>query len=144
MKTISVRQPWAWAIVYGGKDVENRSRPAILQMQAAIGHRVYVHASQKRPSRAEMVERKQFMASLGIVYPCIDDLDYGGVIGSVRVKDAVYVNTEGRTMLYDSNTVWRRKSPRFNGDAGFVLEDPRPVRFFAAKGRLGLFDVKRP
>ena len=25
MKTLSVRQPWAWLIVYGGKDIENRS-----------------------------------------------------------------------------------------------------------------------
>ena len=26
MRVITVRQPWAWAIVHGGKDVENRTR----------------------------------------------------------------------------------------------------------------------
>jgi len=26
MRGLTVRQPWAWAIVHGGKDVENRSR----------------------------------------------------------------------------------------------------------------------
>lgn len=26
MRVLTVRQPWAWAIVYGGKDVENRIR----------------------------------------------------------------------------------------------------------------------
>mgnify|MGYP001137357808 FL=1 len=26
MRAITVRQPWAWAIVFGQKDVENRSR----------------------------------------------------------------------------------------------------------------------
>lgn len=26
MRVLTVRQPWAWAIIYGGKDVENRSR----------------------------------------------------------------------------------------------------------------------
>lgn len=26
MKAITIRQPWAWAIVHGGKDVENRTR----------------------------------------------------------------------------------------------------------------------
>lgn len=26
MRGITVRQPWAWAIVHGGKDVENRTR----------------------------------------------------------------------------------------------------------------------
>jgi len=25
MKAISVRQPWAWAIIHGGKDIENRN-----------------------------------------------------------------------------------------------------------------------
>jgi hypothetical protein len=26
MRAITVRQPWAWAIIHGGKDVENRTR----------------------------------------------------------------------------------------------------------------------
>jgi hypothetical protein len=26
MRALTVRQPWAWAIVHGGKDVENRTR----------------------------------------------------------------------------------------------------------------------
>lgn len=26
MKALTVKQPWAWAIIHGGKDVENRSR----------------------------------------------------------------------------------------------------------------------
>lgn len=26
MRILTVRQPWAWAIIHGGKDVENRSR----------------------------------------------------------------------------------------------------------------------
>jgi hypothetical protein len=26
MKILTVRQPWAWAIIHGGKDVENRTR----------------------------------------------------------------------------------------------------------------------
>jgi hypothetical protein len=25
MRALTVRQPWAWAIIHGGKDVENRS-----------------------------------------------------------------------------------------------------------------------
>lgn len=27
MKAISVRQPWAWLIIHGGKDIENRDCP---------------------------------------------------------------------------------------------------------------------
>lgn len=26
MRILTVRQPWAWAIIHGGKDVENRTR----------------------------------------------------------------------------------------------------------------------
>lgn len=42
MKAISVRQPWAWALLLGGKDVENRSRNIL------GGHRgmVALHAGQ--------------------------------------------------------------------------------------------------
>jgi len=25
MKAITIKQPWAWAIVFAGKDIENRS-----------------------------------------------------------------------------------------------------------------------
>jgi hypothetical protein len=42
---ISIRQPWAWAVVHAGKDVENRGPHAQRQFQAAVGQRVYIHAS---------------------------------------------------------------------------------------------------
>jgi hypothetical protein len=29
IKALSVRQPWAWAILYGGKSLENRSEPIL-------------------------------------------------------------------------------------------------------------------
>ena len=28
-KALSVRQPWAWAIIHGGKDIENRVTRAV-------------------------------------------------------------------------------------------------------------------
>jgi len=28
LRALTIREPWAWAITYGGKDVENRSWPA--------------------------------------------------------------------------------------------------------------------
>ena len=44
---ISVRQPWAWAIVHGGKDIENRdwkaSNPG-LRFRGAVA----IHASAAR------------------------------------------------------------------------------------------------
>jgi hypothetical protein len=41
MKALSVRQPWAFLIVYGGKDIENRTR------MTSYRGRLLIHASQK-------------------------------------------------------------------------------------------------
>lgn len=41
MKALSIRQPWAWLIVAGYKDIENRSWPTNFR------GRVYIHASRK-------------------------------------------------------------------------------------------------
>ena len=38
----SIRQPWAWATLHAGKDVENRSWPLPRKM---VGRRVLIHAS---------------------------------------------------------------------------------------------------
>jgi hypothetical protein len=136
---ISIRQPWAWAVVYAGKDVENRSGRAILQMQSAIGQRIYVHASQPM-QRSQFEAAAKFIRSLGIDCPPAQALDFGGVVGSVMVRDILYADDKGRRMLAFAKKPM--KSRWFEGDYGFVLKDRRPVRFFEVKGRLGLFDVK--
>lgn len=38
MKALSIRQPWAWLILHGGKDMENRSR------RTHMRGRICVHA----------------------------------------------------------------------------------------------------
>lgn len=42
MRVLTVRQPWAWAIIHGGKDVENRLR----NVAGAYRGPVAIHASQ--------------------------------------------------------------------------------------------------
>ena len=39
MKALSIRQPWAWMILYAGKDIENREWPTRFR------GRVLIHAS---------------------------------------------------------------------------------------------------
>lgn len=41
---LSVRQPWAWAIIYAGKDIENRSWQAVNRGLKQRG-RVAIHAA---------------------------------------------------------------------------------------------------
>ena len=58
MKALSVRQPWAWAIIYAGKDVENRTWPTRYR-----GF-VIVHASQ----RVDDVSSEDIERRFGVTY----------------------------------------------------------------------------
>jgi hypothetical protein len=121
-RAISIRQPWAWAVVHAGKDVENRSATAIRAYRPAVGRRVYVHAS-KGMTRAEYERAVEFMASVGVRCPAPDEFQFGGVIGSVLVVDVVE----------------RHRSRWFHGPFALVLAEPKPMRFRPARGQLGLF-----
>lgn len=126
MKIISVRQPWAWGIIHAGKDIENRSWPT------KVRGRVLIHAS-KGVTRAEYEDcisichrislRKPFPK--GLTIPAFEDLERGGIVGSVEIVDCV---TESA-------------SPWFFGIHGFVLRDPRPLPFIPLRGRLGFWNA---
>ena len=122
LKALSVRQPWAWAIIHAGKDVENRSAAAIRHMPFVAGHRIAIHAA-KGMTRAEYEEAAEFMRSIGVECPPARDLVRGGIIGSARV----------------AGFVKRHASPWFFGPRAIVLSDPRPCEPVAAMGTLGLF-----
>jgi hypothetical protein len=125
-RAISVRQPYAWAIIHGGKDVENRSQRAALQFKPAIGERVLIHAS-KRMTADEYAAAVAFMASIGVRCPQREALQFGGVIGSVFVRDIVS----------RSNSPWIRKSA-----TALVLTDAWPQPFMPVHGQTGLFWVE--
>jgi hypothetical protein len=126
-RAIAIRQPFAWAVVHAGKDAENRSETAIRAYRPAVGCRVYIHAS-KGMTRAEYERADEFMASIGVRCPAPDDLEYGGVIGSVFVRGIVTAH----------------KSRWFNGPFALALADARPERFRPARGQVGLFRVQSP
>lgn len=124
MKAISVRQPWAWLIINGGKDIENRDWPTKMR------GRVLVHAS-KGMTRAEYEDVRGFLFMdrkldhLLDQLPSFDSLQRGGIIGSVEIVDCVT----------ESESSW------FMGKHGFVLRDSRPLQFIPYKGSLGFFNV---
>jgi hypothetical protein len=121
---ISVRQPWAWALIYAGKDIENRSQGAIKFMVPTLGRRA-IHAS-KGMTRDEYESASDFMASIGITCPAPCDLLRGGIIGSVDVVEVVK----------DSLSEW------FFGPRGLRIENPRPCEFIPSVGALGYFKWK--
>ncbi len=58
---LSVRQPWAWAIIYASKDIENRSWQAVNHGLRQRG-RIAIHAS-KGMTREEYEDASEFIAA---------------------------------------------------------------------------------
>lgn len=121
VKALSVRQPWAWAIIYGGKDVENRSWQAVNHGLNVRG-RVAIHAS-KTMGKGEYEQARDFMHGFGVSCPEPALLRRGGIIGSVEVLDVVS----------------HSDSPWFTGPRGLILANPEPCEFIGVKGCLGYF-----
>ena len=44
MLALSIRQPWAWAIIHAGKDVENRSENMARRAERLVGQIILIHA----------------------------------------------------------------------------------------------------
>lgn len=123
MKCLSIRQPWAWLIIHGGKDIENRT------WHTKLRGRFLVHASGGM-TKVEYGRVRSYLsyaerAHLGIKLPPMHDLQRGGIIGSVELVDSVDTSD----------------SPWYMGEKGFVLRDPRPCEFYPLKGKLGFFDA---
>ncbi|MBS4017470.1 MAG: hypothetical protein KGZ68_04450 [Dechloromonas sp.] len=79
---LSVRQPWAWALIYGGKDVENRSPRALKFMSFCKAlDRLTIHAS-KGMTKDEYDAAAEFMAGIGVVCPPPGELLRGGELHS--------------------------------------------------------------
>lgn len=108
---LSVRQPWAWAIIHGGKDIENRSWQAVNHGLNRLG-RIAVHAA-KGMTQREYVDASSFMSSIGVICPPAAELERGGIIGSVEVIGVCTASP----------------SPWFFGPRGLVLRDPEPFGF---------------
>lgn len=122
MKALSIRQPWAWLIVYGGKDVENRS------WHTKFRGRFLVHAA-KGMTGFEYADACNFCRKNGLPQPPLfDELRRnwcGGIIGSVFLADC-----------RDTS-----RSPWYMGERAFLLIDPKPLPFTPIKGRLNFFEV---
>lgn len=123
---ISVRQPWAWLIVNGLKDIENRD------WATRYRGAVLIHAG-KGMTRDEyedcldtcrVVSRVQPFPS-GTILPAFSVLERGGIVGQATITDCVTGSP----------------SPWFFGRYGFVLTGQRALPFRPYKGALGFFPV---
>jgi hypothetical protein len=122
MKALSIRQPWAFSIVHGGKDIENRSWPTRFRGP------VLIHAA-KGMTYDEYDAWKLTIDAFDLAGPWLEgktlaDLNRGGIIGYAEIVDCVE----------------KHPSPWFFGEYGFVLANVKPLEFVACKGALGFFD----
>lgn len=121
VKVLSVRQPWATAIVMGWKDIENRS------WSTNYRGRLYIHASATRSSRDEFEGDEEFIVDCSehrLFSPLsIPPHDYGAIVGHVEVV----------------GVLTRSDSPWFFGPFGWLLRNPETIQPIPMKGRLGIF-----
>lgn len=100
VKYLSLRQPWAWLVLNGHKDIENRTTNSHFRGE------LFIHASSNRTGLEDDLEyvRKEY----GIEVP-VEELRYGCILGSVLMLDCV--------KKHDS--LW------FEGPFGYVFAEPR-------------------
>jgi len=118
---LSIRQPWAWAIINAGKDIENRT------WRTDFRGPVCIHAA-KVVTWSEWDDALYFLMGHQDVHPPLrHQIDRGGIIGTAEIVDCVE----------------QSDSPWFFGRFGFVLRNPRPVDFIPVNGALGFFDWRK-
>lgn len=125
MKVLSLRQPWAWALFFAGKDIENRTWKTNFRGDLAI------HAAKGMTVR-EYNDAKDFMFDIGVNYvPNRDELEFGKIVGIIEVVGCINEHDYG----YGSeDSLW------FQGPYGWIVQNPRQVKPVAAKGGLSLWD----
>ncbi len=125
---LSVRQPWAWAIIHAGKDIENRSWNGANPGLKFRGT-VCIHAStgMTRDEFDDAIESIDGAATNVDRLPQAREMVRGAIIGVVDVVDVVR----------------KSSSPWWCGPVGLVLANPRAIEPIPSKGQLGFFKWQR-
>jgi hypothetical protein len=115
MKALSIRQPWAWLIVQGFKDIENRS------WQTSYRGLFLIHAGYIFDQQGYDYVRTE----VGMYLPSPEKFKRGGIIGIGEIFDCVTSSP----------------SPWFYGPYGLALRNVRLLPFMPLPGKPGFFDV---
>jgi hypothetical protein len=153
---ISVRQPWAWAIIHGGKDVEKRSRVAV--WRRAEGQRVAIHAGLTLSERGAQDDRIIEAAEHRVM---VDGATLDGdaaviAFGAYSLGNVTRGAIIGTAHCYDvhqaergcCDSPWAEYTYRDayghtvrNDIAHLILDDPQPCEPIPCRGALGLWTV---
>jgi hypothetical protein len=118
MKALSIKQPWVYAMLYEGKDIENRS------WQRSFRGWIALHASAHPRRHAKFPP--------GHHLPELSTLDRSAICGVARLVDIV---TKSRSKWFD-----RPHDGSLN--YGWVLKNVSPLKkAIPCKGALGLWEL---
>lgn len=125
MFALSIQQPWAWAILYLGKRVENRT------WRSSFRGRIYIHAGLRFDKDALEDLESDIQR---IPQPEREPCHLGALIGTATVTDCC-----------EPDDVPVGQESWANGPWCFILDDVKPLpQPIAYKGRLGFFKVSLP
>lgn len=113
---LSIQQPWAWLIVNGYKDIENRT------WRTPYRGPLYIHAGRKFDAEGYEMVKEKFPH---IQLPARADFKFGGIVGKAIVRECT---------VGDNASPWA-----VWGACHWKLTDAEPIPFEPMKGRLGLF-----
>ena len=143
MRIMTVRQPWADAIVWGGKTVENRPRNIAGDYRGPV----LIHAGKHRPTEAEWDAYISLPVAAAAEWRILDvapDSQFGVILGIanlVDVHESRYSHINGRPVCFDDHTPTGRACSEwaFVGSQHLVFEHVRaldtPIPW---KGALGM------
>ncbi len=125
MKALTIYQPWAHAIAYLGKRIENRTwAPPI----SSLGRRIAIHAGKTiQPEVVEWLILDGFLED--DFQP--QDLTRGAVVALATLESWI---TDGKQVPDDQRYWW-------NGPVGWLLKDVVPIEPVPCRGAQGLWDL---
>lgn len=129
MKALSMQMPWAWFVIHGHKQIENRT------WGTGVRGRIYVHCGAKWDKQGDIFIRQNNMATLEQL-DAIEEIKkrWGkdsppGLYGEVDILDTVIFSWD----------------PWFFGPYGFVLANAQAYNHpIPCKGRLSFFEPTFP
>jgi ASCH domain len=121
VKALTLQQPWAWAVIYGGKDVENR------RWRTAYRGPLLIHAGKNADPDPEAHAR--------LLWTMADPEAFAQPRGAFKAREAIIGFVYLSDVLTDSPSRWATA-----GSYHWVMEFPSPVDpLVPCRGRPGLW-----
>lgn len=127
MQALSLTQPWAWLVVHGGKNIENR------RWNTKRRGEFLIHAAKRMHVLDDYASAYEFALDLGEdpALPEPEALERGGIVGVAELVDVIAPTPIPHVQW---SFRWHMRE-----QYGFILANVRPLPFLPCKGALGFW-----